>query len=690
MDFPDYYAEGPKLESESWKPVTLFDPARLYESGKTEYPIITDPQTGQQVHARVTKVTWIERNVVMRKGVKTVETKRFTVSPQKFKESLEGRANKLKESKPRVYDRLKEDGWFDFDGTYPTPSGGWPGVAGLPMGASLAYPPGPLTRQIYLQSMWEMQSKAFEIYNHYGVAHGAIETIANFVIGDGVRIQSKDGDDAAQAIWDEFEERVELQPGLPEECMMLCVNGELLWHTPEVLVEGKPGFVDFISKDPGTCWEIITQPDDIRNIAAYYFNYPTQYQIITKGDIPTTDYIVEMIPPEEMTHTKINVQKNEKRGRSDLLSALSDLKMLQDIMRYRAIKTMNDSAIILDRTIKGDDTDVSAEDAKMTTFLGPGTILTHNSSETYDLKSVSGKTGDKSGIHEELLSQIGNGIGPIPADYLSSGGSGSRASALTRTEPAAKTMKRRQKKLEFPIAKVYRRVIQIAKKYGRCPMDTPEECEVTFPEIAPENIKEKLGNLALAEQQEWITHEMSVNMSQKELDITNPPPYDEMMKTIADDRANDPQLSLLFQKPQMNPDTGALMPAVKPGQPAPGGASPPKPAVPNPNASTTQPNAVGKNQSQKAYSGDKMGLSNKSKLNIKRSMQVKREAMSGSSMGELVRFNDALKKVKESGVADKAPPKFPKSMRESILAQYPNDPKAAYVTMWAIRSMGNA
>ena len=270
MQFPEWYKEITDLAKESWRSFTLLDTNQLYESKKTEYPIVTDPQTGMQVHGRIVEVNWLQQGWVKRNGKNVLETKRIKLPTEGFRESLESRAMQLKESKPRVYNRLKEDGWFDFDGTMTAPTG-WPSVQGMPVGTFLAYPPGPLTRQMYLQGGWDMQAKCFEIYNHYGVAHGAVETMANFIIGDGVRITAKDGNDDAQKVWDEFEERVEFQPGLPTECMMLSVNGENLWHIPECQVDSKPGFADFISKDPGTCWEIITEPKDIRNIKAYYF-----------------------------------------------------------------------------------------------------------------------------------------------------------------------------------------------------------------------------------------------------------------------------------------------------------------------------------------------------------------------------------------------------------------------------------
>ncbi len=623
IEYPNYQEQEIKEFKESFKPFKLLNLDMLYESGKSEesYPVFTDPQSGLKTHGKITQVKWLEFGRTKIGDTITESVRQRRIAPDKLKTLLDGVLKKVRESNRPNFQMFMENGFFDFDGGFNGGPTAWPAVAGLPTGTFIPYPPGPLTKQLYLQDMWQMQAKAFQIYNHDPLAHGAVEMLSAFVIGDGVKIQSKPSkhdeqpDESklkkCQEVWDEFEERVEVQHKLPDQSMMLSVNGELMWDLPEISVEGKPGFADFISKDPGTCWEKITKPDDNRDVIAYYFNYPTRYLIVTKDSIPTTEYIVEMIAPERIIHVLVNVQENEVRGRSDLFSCLSSIKMRQDMLRYRVIKVINAAGIMIVHTIKGDDTDVSRIADVKTGFTGAGTEYYTNESEKVEVMKGADSERSKSGLHEEITNEIGTGIG-MPGDYLGTGGAGTRAAALTATEPAAKIFRKRQKKFDFALRRMYKRVIQIAKKYGRLPKDASEECECIFPEIASENTKEKLINLDLALQGEAITHEEYTAMVRKELDITGKYEYEEIQKQIQDDKAeklkNDPTLAAMYQSPNINPDTGRVMPNKPGAQPAP-----------------SQPNAVGKDKSKGTYNGDKSGLSNDSKNQIKKSLQSMRE-----------------------------------------------------------------
>jgi hypothetical protein len=599
LEYPNYHEEQIQAEKNMFKPIAdilgnpdarLLTPAMLESSKPEDYPVITDPFTGMKVHARITEVNWLESAKVKRKGEIVESVRKMRLTPDKFKEAIHTAKKNLRESKRNKEgnERLSED--YDFGGY--SSSAGYSSNTGLPTGEYLPYPPGPLTKNQYLQNFWEANAKAFQIYNLYGLAHGAINIMSAFVVGDGVGVEAED--EKAQEIWDEFEKRTQFQPRLYQQAVQLSKLGELMWHVPGIQVGHIPGFTDFISKDPGTCWEIITEPSDIRDIKAYYFNYPTQYQIVTKDSTPLTDYIVEYLPPEEILHVKVNVEDGEKRGRSDLLSVLSDLKMLKDIMRYRAIKVMNAAGIIIDRKIKGDDTDVSRVAALSTGFMGPGTEYTHNESEEVSIMSAAEGEGRKSGLQEEMVSQIGTGAG-LPADYLGTGGSGSRAAALTRTEPAAKLFLTRQIQLENPIVSVFKRVIQNAKLGGRLSQDVSEECEVTFPEVAPENQKDKVATLKQGLTDRAITHKEYVSMFRTELKINKAYTYEELQEEIKAERLKDPILM-------------AAMDPMAAGIAGPG-----------------NPNVDGKEKSRGAYNGDKMGLSNDSKNSIKSSLESKRK-----------------------------------------------------------------
>ena len=62
--------------------------------------------------------------------------------------------------------------------------------------------------------------------------------------------------------------------------------------------------------DPSTVWEILTPPEDINQPIAYQQVFPTQYQIYTGidkgGVVPSSKFIMQQIPAEEVLHFKIN------------------------------------------------------------------------------------------------------------------------------------------------------------------------------------------------------------------------------------------------------------------------------------------------------------------------------------------------------------------------------------------------
>ncbi len=726
LNTPDWIGDAEKKGAESFKPFAevVKSPGAtmlmesMFESDPDKCPVWTDPQTRKEVHARVIGVKWLERGIDD-KGRECV--RHVTYSPDKFlevwkntKKNLRESAknNNLSEAVRHTFERLSEQ--FEGEGDWPS----LPGSSGFGGGEWLPFPPGPLTRNIYLNDQWEMIAQSHQLYNYNATAHGATNMLAAFVVGDGVSVKSED--DEVQDVVDEFINRVKFQPRLFTQSVMLSKNGELLWHTPEVQVGMKQGYVDFISKDPGTCWEILTNLNDERDVKAYYFNYPTRYLLISKDGLPVSDYIIEFIDPKEMIHIKVNVEENEARGRSDLLSIQPLLKMVYDNLRYRNIKVINAAGLIIDRQIKGDNTDVNNIASIQTGFTGAGTEYTHNESEKIDVIKGAESESSKSGLFDESLSQVGTGFGE-PSDYLGSGGSGSRGAALTRTEPAAKLFLSRQIVFETPMKDVFKRVIQVAKKYGRLKADSPEEVEISFPEVAPENVKDKIGTLSIALQTRAISHEEFVGLVRNELKINKTYDYDELQAQINKEKQG--QLASLYQSPTVDPDTGTLT-----DSPLGSGAVPPK----GPAGTNQQPqNVKGKNQSKKAYDG-KMALTNQDRNSIKKQLQSIREAKHEGKKGKSQhsRIHKGLRSRTKHTVAEAAlgpmarlgadnlesynwtkeaeeligsphfealsqqvlevtPKGFPDDVKSKILDFY-DDPSIAYPVMWAIRGKGYA
>ena len=631
-EMPDYMADVKKLESEAWGYRQLLNPEMLVDHGDlkesyAKYPIITDRQTGLKCHAKVSKVYWLEKTIKRVKNKVSESVKSVPISPADLLTRNITLKESLSKGKAKMLEAV-EVGWAEGNDSAGAGNGG-------PLGFTVAYPPGPFTRQLYLQDMWNMQARCFTLYNHYGIAKSAVNTISYFVIGEGIKVDFDD--DQAQEVWDEFCERTHLDRDWQEYCMMLCVNGELVFHMPSISVKGEGGYTDLVSIDPGTLWEIVTDPKDIRKVKLYWIQYATQYQLFTVGDLPTAEYVIEQIKPEEIIMMKVNVQKNEKRGRSDLLASLADAKMLQDIMQYRSVRVINEAALVFDQKITGNDTDVSNIAGIQTDFLGAGTTYTHNESSEMEIKQASSTAQTKSGFHDEMLSQIATGTGSMPSDFIGGGGQGSRASALTKTEPSYKFFRSRQKKIEFTVKDMAK--IVLANWNLANGTNLPADCEVIFPEIAPEDRKDKLANIVLMESQEYWTHEKAAETAAKEMDDTSYD-YDQTQETIKQERLNDPQLAFLFQ-PQA---PGAVGGTQNPG-PAPQGTNAPKPAV-----AGTQPELGQPARGQGQYDGKKMGMSSSTKGQIKKTIKQRETFLFEKERKELHGTKKAGHKMMHDGL----------------------------------------
>lgn len=642
FDITNHVEELRQLEANSWKPFQLLNPkmirtAEADQDPEKNYPKWTDP-FGRECHGRIIEVYWPKTRTI--KGQKITESVRVNLDQFKKKALREtGVGNAFPEGGPDP---------FSF---------------GAPVDGNIQYPPGPFTRQLYLQAMWEMQARCFQLKNHDGVAKGLITLLTAFTIGDGIKMDFED--EKAQEVWDEFAERTCFDLRLPTWNDMLCTDGELFFHVVAMSKNGKSGYSDLLTIDASTVWEIITVPKNIFQVKGYWVQYPTQYQLYTVGGVPIADYIVEVVKPDEVVHLKINVYENEKRGRSDLLSVMSDIKLLQDIIRYKAVAVINRSALVFDETVTGQDTDVTSIANVQTNYLGPGTKHTHNESVKLDILTPDGRGEQKSGFQDELLARVGMGAGNQPIDYVGGGGGGSnRASALTKIEPAYKFFRRRQKMWEYGLKEVAKKVLQNAKSGGLLDQKASEEVEVIFAEIAPEDKKEKLGNIVLMDQQRYWSHEKAATTAAKEMDDTNYD-YEQTQKEIKDEIAKDPQLAMLFQPPTPGGAGGAFGGgANKPGASTGGGI----PGQPKTNTSNPVPQTSGGS----SYNGDRAGLSSASVRATKDSINMRqKETMSASAFpaqmrvksfkaSELVGYQSEMKKKKhpyaETDFGEVAPP----------------------------------
>lgn len=440
---------------------------------------------------------------------------------------------------------------------------------------------GPFNKQLYYTDYLMMIANSFYAINHDPILRNAVDMIINFVFGKGFRVDCKNPD--GLVLWRSFEKANKLQEKMRVMFREMLTYGEtMIWWLPDNKTEirymvppeqaAPHGLLPRVRLiDPSTVWDYITMPEDIETKIAYVQNFPTQYQLY-QGDlngvgVPSTKYIYQQIPADQIDHYKINCMSNEKRGRSLLFPVLGYAKRLRDSVNYSIIALQKQSSWSIDTSIDGNQNDINAynqEVSNLGPFVPPGSEFIHSTKVKREyLSNNAGKGGSQDGF-KWALDMIAAGLG-IPVNYFGTSESSgqTRAGSLVATEPVAKKMEEYQQKLENILTEMGERLFKMFNIKG--------EIEITFPEIITQDRSAKLKDLALAESQGWISSSRAAEIAAKELNITNYD-YDIEKEEIEQERTASDAASYM---PLTTPPT--LPVGVKPNvaPPAAAGGNPP-------------------------------------------------------------------------------------------------------------------
>jgi len=389
---------------------------------------------------------------------------------------------------------------------------------------------GPFYRQLYQADYMRQANAAYYAWNHDPFAHQALNIKRDFTFGRGYRVDSENH--AALALWRAFEKANDLTRQMWQFSLELSLYGEsMFWKLPngdaKIVQRPYPGQV--IPKallprvrviDPTVMWDIITDPEDISSVQYYVWLAPTQYQVfsgIEKGkSIPSSKFIFQQIPGDQINHYKVNVVSNEKRGRSDLFPALGYLKRLRDTINYEIIRQQKQSAFGIDTTIRGSQADIDnyiSEQQSLGSIAPAGSEFVHTDAIERKYLAPEGGKGGSSSSFEWCLSAVASALN-IPISYFGTHLSGgqTRASAIVATEPVAKSFEMRQA--------IYERVIHDLWDYVMDWAGIKAECEVTFPDIITQDRSAKLKDLAVAQSQGWISRRTAAIIAAKEFGDT--------------------------------------------------------------------------------------------------------------------------------------------------------------------------
>lgn len=415
---------------------------------------------------------------------------------------------------------------------------------------------GPFYKQLYQADYLRMIANCYYAYHHDPLAKATIDITTDFVLGRGLKVDCQNP--AALALWDAFAKVNDFNNMIRNVCKESGIYGEvMIWKLPNFQTkityqlspgqEPPKGLIPRIRLiDPSAIWEIVTYPEDITRKLYYQYIAPTQYQTYTAPGIPTTKFIFQQIPADQVMHFKLNCVDNEKRGRSDLFAALGYLKRLRDSVNYSIVSMQKAAAWSIDTTVEGSQTDVDGyADAQQAlgTIPPAGSEFVHTAKiKRLYLGNQASKAGGNSNAFDWCLSMV-SAATRIPISYYGTHLSGgqTRASALVSTEPVAKLFESRQLFIEDIVKQLFEWL-------------TGEECEVIFPEIISQDSTQKIKNLVIAEQSGFISKKRAATMTAKELNITDYDYETELKDIVPDQLASPDQTNPLTAQPKtLNP-----------------------------------------------------------------------------------------------------------------------------------------
>lgn len=230
---------------------------------------------------------------------------------------------------------------------------------------------------------------------------------------------------------------------------------------------------------------------------------------------PATQELLAEIPAEEMIHTRIGVDSNQKRGESFFKPLLSSLTAFNKWVDTEMLARKLQASIVLWRKVNGSPAQASslADAAQTSSYrqagetvrrekFTPGTILT--TSQGTDLQYLQPNTnfGDAVPLGRLMLLCTAAGAG-LPEFMLTSDASNSNYSSTMVAEgPAVKLFQSEQKFFADELLKLWRWVMREAIRMGELPDDFLEHYEVSwsFPQLVNrERTKERLADSRLVE-----------------------------------------------------------------------------------------------------------------------------------------------------------------------------------------------
>lgn len=332
------------------------------------------------------------------------------------------------------------------------------------------------------ENQLEMVRKAREFSRFDPNGHGALTTMVNYVMGKGLSITPKSDDPMVWYIWREFwtADRNNMQLKQFELVGRVFRDGEIFIEFFKKDEDGEnTGKTAIRFVDPLLVRADSSRPDDITgtgnaNLINGVITDPEDAEKIlyysVQSRVDKTKF--RKVQAEDMLHIKINVDSDQKRGETQLLSVMSMIKHYQQWLEARIILNKIRSAIVLVKKVTGTPQEVAAIAATIPTVSGPsgstekqnirgGKIITAGPGVEYEMLSPNLNAADAKEDGRNIKTNMAAGLN-MPEYVFGDASNQNYASSLIAESPFVKSIQYWQMFFEFFFGKIFKKVIEIA------------------------------------------------------------------------------------------------------------------------------------------------------------------------------------------------------------------------------------
>lgn len=345
----------------------------------------------------------------------------------------------------------------------------------------------------------DLRSQARTLVAHNPHAKNILRLFESYVTGAGLRLRlghqwrpgsSDPGDDLvmlADRLWSDFLMANVTHYSFREHARRAWRDGECFVR--RYAAEHWPPAVRFV--DPETIGSCADFPNS-QGILADLDDAETPREYLRLS--PIEGSLAERIPAEEMLHTRVGVDTNQKRGVTILAPIVETLDCYQKWIDTELHARKLQASIVLWRKVQGspqqaystaDSMSPANASGQRSERFRPGTILTTNQATEIKFLQPETNFGDAVPLGRMLLLSVAAGVG-LPEFMLTSDASNSNyASTMVAEGPAVKLFQSEQQFFAREFTRLWRWVMEVAVSLGYLPEDFFEKIEPTwtFPQL---------------------------------------------------------------------------------------------------------------------------------------------------------------------------------------------------------------